>query len=531
MSKNKKYNHWADRIALRIINTRPKKEMYICAAGISPSGSVHIGNFRDVATIFFVSKALRDLGKKVSLIFSWDEFDRFRKVPKNIPNTFEEYIGRPYTSIPDPFGCHKSYAQHFENEFCQAMQSFGINLEYRYQSEMYKSGCYTNGIITALKYREKIFHILSDFRTKKEYKDKREDYYPITIYCKSCGKDTTKVKKLSDDCKMIFYTCKCGNKENLFIENDGKNIKLPWKIDWAMRWMHEKVDFEPGGKDHATPGGSYTVSKRISEEIYNYQAPIFQGYEFVGIVGATSKMSGSSGLSITPKEILKVYQPEIILWQFSKYAPNKAFKISLGEEVLRQYDEFDRAMSSVNTGKASAQTIRNLEFSFIDRKEIPPIPFRQLSSFSTIVQKNLKVMEEIFDRIGTPYKEKEFRDRFEKSEYWQKKYSPDTAIELLKNPNHIFFSKLEIEEKEWVNNLCHILKTQKINFEYLTKVLYSIPKNENLNEKDNKLRQKKFFSIIYMLMIGKDTGPRLATFLIALDKNTVIKFLCFNYKD
>ena len=41
-----------------------KKEEYVCAAGVSPSGSVHIGNFRDFATPLFVVKALQKLGKK-----------------------------------------------------------------------------------------------------------------------------------------------------------------------------------------------------------------------------------------------------------------------------------------------------------------------------------------------------------------------------------------------------------------------------------------------------------------------------------
>ena len=42
--------HWAERIADRIIKRKPDKEEYVCAAGISPSGSIHIGNFRDIAT-------------------------------------------------------------------------------------------------------------------------------------------------------------------------------------------------------------------------------------------------------------------------------------------------------------------------------------------------------------------------------------------------------------------------------------------------------------------------------------------------
>ena len=54
--------HWSDKIAEKIISRNPDKEEYVCAAGISPSGSIHIGNFRDIATSLFVVKALERKG-------------------------------------------------------------------------------------------------------------------------------------------------------------------------------------------------------------------------------------------------------------------------------------------------------------------------------------------------------------------------------------------------------------------------------------------------------------------------------------
>ena len=56
--------HWSEEIAEKIIERNPNKAEYVCAAGISPSGSIHIGNFRDIATSYFVVKALRKKGKK-----------------------------------------------------------------------------------------------------------------------------------------------------------------------------------------------------------------------------------------------------------------------------------------------------------------------------------------------------------------------------------------------------------------------------------------------------------------------------------
>ena len=97
--------HWAYEVAHELIRKNPNKETFVCAAGISPSGSVHIGNFREIVTTYFVVRALQDLGKKTRFIFSWDDYDRFRKVPKNIDPSFAKYIGMPYCDIPDPYGC------------------------------------------------------------------------------------------------------------------------------------------------------------------------------------------------------------------------------------------------------------------------------------------------------------------------------------------------------------------------------------------------------------------------------------------
>ena len=106
-------------------------------------------------------KALERAGKKAKLLFSWDEFDRLRKVPKNVAavrDDFEQYIGYPYVDVPDPFDSGaKSYAAYFENEFIASMEKIGIKLDYRHQAEMYRSGAYREQILLALRKRGEIF--------------------------------------------------------------------------------------------------------------------------------------------------------------------------------------------------------------------------------------------------------------------------------------------------------------------------------------------------------------------------------------
>src|SRR3989338_10698287 len=76
--------HWADLAAENLISLENKKK-YVCASGITPSGAVHIGNFREVITTDLVARALKDRKKQIRFIYSWDDYDVFRKIPKNMP--------------------------------------------------------------------------------------------------------------------------------------------------------------------------------------------------------------------------------------------------------------------------------------------------------------------------------------------------------------------------------------------------------------------------------------------------------------
>ena len=412
--------HWSEEIALKIIERNPDKEEYVCAAGISPSGSIHIGNFRDIATSYFVVKSLRKMGKKAKLLFSWDEFDRFRKVPVNvakIDDDMEKYIGQPYVDVRNPYndGCG-SYAEHFEKEFEESMKKFGIEMDYRYQAQMNRSGKYSEHIITALKKRGEIFDILDSFRTQTAQEGEKEAYYPVSIYCPECKKDTTKITSLSDDCTEAEYECQCGHKGHFNFKTDF-NCKLAWKIDWPMRWMYEGVDFEPGGKDHASPTGSYQTSKIISKKIFGYEPPLFQGYEFIGIKGSTGKMSGSSGLNLTPDTLLHIYQPEVILWLYSKTLPTKAFDFCFDDGILRQYFEFDKQYNEYKKGTANELNASIMEKCLSDR-EISTVPMGLLVQMGSVVDFNIPMLETVFEKIGTPYKYEQFRDRLERAKYW-----------------------------------------------------------------------------------------------------------------
>ena len=530
--------YWADKLADEVIRRKPDKEEYVCAAGISPSGSVHIGNFRDIATSYFVYRALLKRGKKARLVFSWDEFDRLRKVPKNVSdhlgnNSFEQYIGYPYVDIPDPFGKDESYAAHFEKEFMESIKRFGIEMDYRYQAKEYRSGRYAEHVIFALKNRKKIFDILDKHRTQDATEEERENYYPVSIFCPHCHKDSTKIVSISDDCTKAHYACECGHEGDFEFTKDF-NCKLQWKVDWPMRWMAEGVDFEPGGKDHASKNGSYDTAKDISREVFGYEPPLFQGYEFIGIKGNVNvgKMSGSSGLNMTPDFLLKLYPPELILWLYAKTEPLKAFDFCLSDEILRQYFEFGKMLTSYLNGTADENTKRIMENSLIDGRKFVPVPMSQLVDLGSVVDFNPEMMEKLFEKIGTPYKIEDFKELFERAKFWLRTCSPESEYVILEKRNWPYWRTMNDKERECVRLLKEYIEKGGYTLDSLQSELYAIPKQvfPDIAEDKNALKtvQSKFFKDVYNLTLARDKGPRLYLYLYAVEPSRYLKLLDFS---
>ncbi len=537
--------HWSDEIAQRIIERNPNKEEYVCAAGISPSGSVHIGNFRDVATSLMVVKALQRAGKKAKLLFSWDEYDRCRKIPANVQavvgSDYDKYIGCPYVDIPDPWGCHENYAKHFEEEFLNAMKPFGITLDCRYQAQMYREGKYTKDIIESLQKREEIFEILDSFKTKDTSKSEEElraehdaekaAYYPVSIFCPKCHTDFTTITKLSDDCTEADYVCRCGHEGHFNFLTDF-DCKLGWKIDWPMRWRYERVDFEPGGKDHAAPTGSYSNSKIISDRIFHFDAPLFQGYEFIGIKGMTGKMSSSSGLNLTPETLLKLYQPEVILWLYSKTEPTKAFDFCFDDGILRQYFEFDKMLSDVREGKANDAVKDIMKNCIIEGRELQTVPMALLVQLGSIVNFNVPMLETVFQKIGTPYTAEQFADRLDRAKFWLEQCAPDQVNRLRTARNWEVYEALDAQERKTVELLHDYIAKGGYTLDELNAELYAIPKavyGEALPDKELKALQGAFFRNVYKLLIDKEKGPRLYLFLYAIEAEKYVGLLDFSY--
>jgi lysyl-tRNA synthetase class 1 len=569
--------HWSFSLAEEAVKKYPHSREYVVASGISPSGSVHIGNYREFVTNYYVAKALKTMGKKVRMIFSWDEFDRFRKVPKNFTAmakqasksvNYADYIGRPYVEVPSPAG-EGSSAKFFEREFEQALKILRMDeipVSMIYQADEYRKGRYGAEIAYAIKKRKEIFDIIDSFKTKTPASDDEEgvgadaraNYYPISIYCGCCGKDNTKILRFDEKTDEIEYECKCGHRHKTDVKT-ADNIKLVWKVDWPMRWKAENVCFEAAGIDHHSEGGSFDVAARIAREIWGIEPPCSVCYAWVGIRGLGT-MHSSSGINITPHQLLQVYEPEILRYLYAKYPVGDAFDFGFDDTIIRHYTEFDRGVckylnaeecgpydkvvydlclfdSTKRRGAAAKKRggsgLQNVPAGAkkCDSADGGKVSFGTLATVAPLAGFNRDLTEKILQNAGVISEPDErtaesFDERFGRVKYWLENYMPDRIYKVLPDFNAEFYATLDAQQREVLANLKQFLaagRTEKEIQEFLYAAINAaVP---DAPKKEMQLKQQSYFKIFYQMLFGRDDGPRLYLFLSAADKGTYLKLL------
>ncbi len=508
--------HWTDVAAERIIQEKGDKKYYTVAAGITPSGTVHIGNFREIITVDLVRRALEKRGKNVRFIYSWDDYDVFRKVPPDMPKqeVLKNYLRKSIVDTPDTFGCHKSYAEHNEKAVEEDVPKVGIFPEFIYQHKKYRKGDYAGGIVNALENTETIRAILDHYREKPL----RKDWLPITIFCSKCGKDTIKGLRWLGTTK-IHYACECGSEEDVDFQKK-PIVKLLWRIDWPMRWHYEGVDFEPGGKDHSTVGGSFDTGKQIVKKVWNSDAPTYVMYNFIRIKGGAGKMSSSSGNVVALRDVLEIYEPEIVRWLFAGTRPNKEFAISFDADVLKIYEDFDKCervyfgMEKVNDKEAEKQRVA-YELSYLGK--IPAaIPYQpRFRHLTTLLQVHgldvLKTIGYLEKELKNEHDRKRLHTRTECAKRWLQKYAPE---EFRFTVQETCQGTLSHEEKRILHEVAEKLPEREWTDIELHEELYIICKNSNFPPSD-------FFKTAYRALINKEKGPRLASFMLAIGRERV----------
>jgi len=516
--------HWSFSSAKKAIELHGDQKLYTCASGVTPSGTIHIGNFREIITVELVKRAFKLLGKPVRHIHSWDNYDVFRKVPKNMPkqDELQEFLRSPITDTPDTFECkHESYADHNMAPVKEVLPIVGINPDYIYQSEKYTSCEYAEDVELCLKNTKKIKELLDKYR-KEPLED---EWLPVSIFCDKCKKDTTTKIEYKKE-YHVYYECQCGHSEEFDIRKKGI-IKLKWRVDWPMRWHFEKVHFEPAGKDHFAAGGSRQSGVEIQDAVWDEKAPYGFMYEWIAIKGG-GQFSSSTGVVTTVQDVLEIYEPEILRYMFAGSRPNATFEISFDLDVIKIYEDWDKCeriyygKEDVND-KEKQKNVLIYQLSQIDEdiKKIPKEMATQVPFRKCVNALNIKGMDEnkAFDMLKEKgINEEEVKARIRCAKNWIEKYADDNfKFTVNETKNDELFSKLDDKEKKALEMLKEVIESFTDDEKFESDI-FEIPKKTDLGMKD-------FFRIAYQAIISKDRGPKLAKFILEIGREKVIKLL------
>lgn len=299
---------WPFAEAKKILDTA-KSSTITLATGYGPSGLPHIGTFGEVLRTTAVIKAIKHIDKTVNvrlLAFS-DDMDGLRKVPENVPSreSLKQCIGKPLTSIPDPFGTHESYGAHMNARLKSFLDSFDFEYTFMSSTECYKTGVFNEQMKNVLAH----YDAICDIMLPSLGSERQTTYSPFLPLCAKTGRILeAKVIHIDIHKNTITYL----NEDNTEVEQsvlDG-NCKLQWKPDWGMRWVAFGIDFEAHGKD-------LIPSAKLSSEICKVlggKVPILFSYElFLDAEGKKISKSKGNGISIEqwleygPKEGLAYY--------------------------------------------------------------------------------------------------------------------------------------------------------------------------------------------------------------------------------
>jgi lysyl-tRNA synthetase class 1 len=534
---------WIDKVAFTIIEREKKLgrpcEIINVESGLGASGIPHIGSMGDAVRAFGISLALKNMGYKSELIAFSDDFDGLRKVPYGLPQWLNEYLCKPVSTIPDPFGkCHRSYGAHMSSLLLEGLDRVGLNYKFKSGTEVYKSGILSDQIHKILINSK----IIGDEISKSTGQQKYIKFLPFFPICQQCGRlyVASATDYFADD-KTIAYSCigntigkkridGCGHQGEIKINSgDGK---LAWKVEFAARWQAFDIRFEAFGKDIMD---SVRINDWVASEILGFHHPLHIKYEMFLDKGG-KKISKSAGNVLTPQMWFQYGTPEsLLLLLYKRISGTRHVGIDDIPILMDEYDLYEdiyfNKIKEKNINKSKKikgiyEYVNNLNPS----KVLPiHIPYRILIQQSELFmnQKVNNPIEKIYERLkkyGFIREETtEITKKIRLSMEWAKEFKENDIQDKSKITLH-----LEDKQKKAIDEILIQLKIIAKDQENSAILINPEEQSQEIQtlifskSKENHIEPKDFFKLFYKILINTERGPKLGNYIVDLGIKNVI---------
>lgn len=488
---------WPHQEAKRIVERWPQKTKYILQTGFGASGHPHMGTIGEVVRTYYVAMALKDLGKESEIIVFSDDLDGLRKIPKNIDAPWlVDHLGKPVTRIPDPYGTSPSFGHHMDEELVDMMAKTGVAAQFKSSADCYADGTFDEGIRRMFQHMPDIINlVLPTMRPEN-----REGWFPWLPICEHCGKIyTTRVEDYDAENATVTYSCTgqfrdvkgCGHRGTQSAL--GGRGKFFWKADWALRWYVFGVNFEMHGKDLID---SAKLSSAIVKAIGG-KAPITMVYELF-LTEEGRKISKSTGAGISMENWGRWgTQDSLNLLMFKNPKQQK----KLGTDSIIQYTDETLTMSAEDP-----------QYRFIyyhgDRPDLGGLRYSDIINLVNAI--SVTDPDQLIEYLGRSFGHERIRQNEELVRELLSKainYYEDFILPTRETP--------ELSAEEWVmvDEFDRLIDTAE-NADEIQTGVYSIAKSRGI-------QPKEFFRVLYGVLLGAQSGPRIGGFVKLVGKERI----------
>ncbi|OYT61914.1 MAG: lysine--tRNA ligase [Thermofilum sp. ex4484_15] len=532
--------HWVERLARKVEEEFGDRGILVCNGGLSVSGLQHVGRLRGEVTIKdSVARALKEKGFEVEstlVLYTMDPWRGKEAQLKQFERKEEalNYIGLPLDLVPDPYGCHDNWVEHYWEDFGNYLGEFSSPTKIVTTRELYSSNIRMKEFVKLAvgRKREEVLNLLNKYRGRKPYPKEWIPFQPICGKCKRI--DSTKTLEVDLVNGKVKYVCTNCGYEGIADLSEGK---LMWRLEWVGVWYALKVAFEPYGKDHATPGGSRDSCNELALKVFGFKPPVGVAYEWVGYAKRgkdLGDMGSSDFIGFTPKDWLEVAEAEVLRFIYLYNAPLKRIVLSM-ERVPSYVDLYDKAervyygVEKLSDRGEEEKVIKSFTYANLKPlpKELPfKLPYLHAVALIQVVPPNGNIVEEALRRVkATKLLERELspeevegvKIRLLKARSWLEKYAPETyKIRVLEEVNEELVKKVGTREAELIAELyTNLIKLRSWDEKSIKEAMVKV-------RKGGRDEEVKFFKALYLAFFGREYGPRIAPYFSILGRDFVL---------
>ena len=486
----------ARKILKRYEKAPPEKGFVLFETGYGPSGLPHIGTFGEVLRTTMVRRAFEVISEMPTKLISFsDDMDGMRKVPDNVPNpeALSEYLQKPLTSVPDPFGTHESFGDHNNAMLKRFLDTFGFEYTFQSARDFYRSGAFDETLLRAAERYDDLMKVML-----ASLREERQQTYSIFLpISPTTGRVLyVPLKEVNGSTGEITFPDEDGT--DVTVPVTGGNVKLQWKPDFGARWAALGVDFEPYGKEHAPNTPIYS---KICSILGGTPPEVFTYELFLDEAGQKISKSKGNGLSID--EWLSYAATESLsYYMFQK--PKTAKRLSW-DVIPKAVDEYHQQLRAY-AGQTPEQRMANPVF-HIHGHNVPAsdmvVPFAMLLNLASVSGAEEKDKLWGFIRRYAPEASPEANPHLDEAAGFAIRYYNDFV-----KPGKTYRAP-DDRERAAMEDLADRLRAWEsgLDAEELQSMVFAVGKEHGFEP------LRDWFKALYEVLLGASQGPRFGGFI------------------